>query len=168
MTDSDDIERQLLDDLMNELLTNYLPHRYGLPPELDEDKEFFDAWSQFQWAYAKDNAQRLVVQRLVETNDLPDPGSEKWDFMIHETAYEFDEHVTSTERMSLTVPIYIPYLVRHLAEGPRQMGEAITKLIVQAFVKKPEPQGILERIERRLNAMESRLRERDATNTTKG
>lgn len=61
--------------------------------------------------------------------------------------------MTSVERMSLTVPTYIPYLVRQLAEGPRQMGEAVTKLVIDAFLREPEPQGILERIESRLNAM---------------
>lgn len=160
MMDHNNLELQLSSDLMGALVPNYLPHRYGLPPELDEDEEFSEAWKEFQWAYALDNAERLVEQI-----DLPDPDSERWSFIVHETAREFDEHVTSMELMSLTVPIYIPYLVRHLAKGPRQMGEAITKLVVQAFVKKPEPQGILERIESRLSNMENRLQSLDNPST---
>lgn len=158
--DAHDIERQLFNDIFNAL--TQLPHDYGLPSELDKDGKFLEAWYQFQSDYAEENAQRLVA-----TIDLPERGSERWDFMVHETTQEFDEHVTSMERMSLTVPRYIPLLVRHLAEGPRQMGEAITQLVVQAFVKKPEPQGILERIESRLNNMENRLQALDKSSAAK-
>ena len=161
MTYESEMKSRLCNDLDREL-TTYLPHHYGMPSEFDSDEEFLQVWRQFQFDYIRE-----TVDRLIATTELPEPGSERWGFMVHIATDEFDVFATSMERMSLTVPTYIPYLVRHLAEGPRQMGEAVTKLIVQAFVRKPEPQGILERIESRLNSMENRLQALDNTSAAK-
>jgi hypothetical protein len=133
------MEREELYSAILDALGNKTPNLYGLDLEDEPGGVWFAVYSGFA---ANFTAQADVNRDVEELTQEAEDG--------------FDAEMSGTVRMSLTVPGYVPYLLRELAPGPRSMGDTLTQLVVSAHKPKPT-MGILERIEERLLMLERRL-----------
>ena len=139
----------LEDEVCKRIMDGHIPAEYGLPLDLENHNEYM-AWSQVVHSYWDD------LYNTMKNSFVFDATDEELEAHILRAVEAFDGYMRDFRRMSLTVPAYLTALVRHLADGPRQMGDVVTQLVIAAC-KAPmstEPAGILERIEARLIALE--------------
>lgn len=118
------------------------PAEFGLPKELAEESGVgYSAWWVIQSGYAS------LMSKINDGDDS-----------IDDAVSGFAEYMSSTTRMSLTVPVYLPEMVRGLAGGPRQMNDAVISLVTNAYMPKhQETQGALESLAARVARIEAAL-----------